>query len=180
MSPQLPEDLRPGLLMSGSSPAGLAAARAIGALPVKYPKPPGEEEGDGHAMGFGVRIGIIARESADDAWEIAHARFPEQREGKIAHRVAMKLSDSGWHHELSRRDTGNTGANGKQRNPYWLVPFQNYKTFCPYLVGAYEQIAELVARYVCMGARTFILDVPASEDELRHAGVVLRAAAEAV
>jgi len=31
--------------------------------------------------------------------------------------------------------------------------------------------AELVARYVCIGARSFSLDVPASEEELRHTGV---------
>jgi alkanesulfonate monooxygenase len=41
LRPKIPEELSPGLLMSGSSPAGFAAARAIGAAPAKYPKPPG-------------------------------------------------------------------------------------------------------------------------------------------
>jgi alkanesulfonate monooxygenase len=179
MTPPLPEELRPGVMISGSSPAGFAAARAIGAVPVKYPKPPGEEAAMEDAAAFGVRVGIIARESEDTAWRVAHERFPEDRKGRIAHSVAMKASDSRWHEQLSRTDVGG-GQNGDGRpNPYWLVPFQNYKTFCPYLVGAYEHVAGLVAAYIRLGARTFILDIPPSEDELRHTGIVLRAAAEA-
>jgi alkanesulfonate monooxygenase len=181
MTPPLPEELRPGVMISGSSPAGFAAARAVGAVPVKYPKPPGEEAVTEDTAGFGVRVGIIARETELEAWRVAHERFPEDRKGRIAHSVAMKVSDSRWHAQLSRTDVdGGQHVNGERPNPYWLVPFQNYKTFCPYLVGAHEQIAELVAAYIRLGARTFILDIPPSEVELRHTGIVLRAAAEAV
>ena len=80
----MPPELRPGLVISGSSPAGLAAAHELGATPVKYPKPPGEEDWAGEDVGFGVRVGIVARESADEAWQVAVERFPETREGKIA------------------------------------------------------------------------------------------------
>ena len=179
MTPALPDELRPGLLISGSSPAGFAAARAIGAIPVKYPKPPGEEKVSEDTVEFGVRIGVIARETEDEAWQVAHDRFPEDRAGQIAHSLAMKVSDSRWHHQLSRPDPATAESNGRP-NPYWLLPFQNYKTFCPYLVGAYEHISGLVADYMRLGARTFILDIPPSAEELRHTGVVLRAAAEAV
>ena len=44
LTPPVDEELFPGVLISGSSDAGLAAARAIGAVPVRYPKPPGEHE----------------------------------------------------------------------------------------------------------------------------------------
>ena len=47
MTPPLPPELFPGILISGSSDAGMAAAEAIGATAVKYPKPPGEETGVG-------------------------------------------------------------------------------------------------------------------------------------
>ena len=43
LSPALPEELRPGSLMSDPSPAGLAAAQRLGATAVKYPKRPEEE-----------------------------------------------------------------------------------------------------------------------------------------
>jgi alkanesulfonate monooxygenase len=182
MTPPLPTALQPGVLMSGSSPAGFAAARAIGAIPVKYPEPPGQEEASAGDSEFGVRIGIIARDTEDEAWRIAHERFPEDRKGQIAHAVAMKVSDSSWHQQLSRSDAGLAAENGidQTRNPYWLVPFQNYKTFCPYLVGTQGRVAELVAGYLRLGARTFILDIPRSEDDLRHTALVFDAALGAV
>src|ERR687884_2166236 len=77
MTPPLPADLFPGILVSGSSEAGLAAAKAIDAVAVKYPKPPGEEaEERADSLRWGVRVGIIAREDSDEAWSIAHQRFP--------------------------------------------------------------------------------------------------------
>src|SRR5207245_662888 len=86
------------------------------------------------------------------------------RKGQITHHLAMKVSDSVWHKQLS--DLGKEGYT--EENPYWLVPFENYKTFCPYLVGSYERVADELARYVTVGYRTFILDVPASPEELAH------------
>ena len=80
----------------------------------------------------------------------------------------MKVSDSVWHRTLS--DLG--GSMKEKRSTYWLWPFQNYKGFCPYLVGSSEQVADEVGRYVSAGNRTFILDVPHSEEELTHIGAV--------
>jgi alkanesulfonate monooxygenase len=149
----------------------------MGAVAVKYPKPPGEEEDvrDGHAPGYGVRVGIIARESADEAWAVALERFPEDRRGQLTQQLAMKVSDSSWHKQLSQRIEGGPG----ERSPYWLGPFQNYKTFCPYLVGTYDQVADLVRGYIGSGYKTFILDIPASREELEHIGIVFRRAGEA-
>jgi alkanesulfonate monooxygenase len=177
MTPPLPEELFPGVLISGSSPAGLAAAEAIGAVPVKYPQPPGEEEASDGSE-FGVRVGIIAREDADEAWRVALERFPEDRKGQITHKVAMKVSDSHWHEQLSGRDEGDAGDEG-ERHPYWLGPFHNYKTFCPYLVGTHERVARELAGYMALGASTFILDIPPSREELEHIGVVFRLARDA-
>jgi alkanesulfonate monooxygenase len=85
----------------------------------------------------------------------------------------MKVSDSSWHRQLS--ELGN--APPSAHNPYWLVPFENYKTFCPYLVGSYAQVADMLACYVAVGYRTFVLDVPASAEELGHIGAAFSRAA---
>jgi alkanesulfonate monooxygenase len=174
LTPPLPPELFPGVLVSGSSPAGLAAARSLGATPVKYPHPPGEEEPpDGEE--FGVRVGIVARDSADEAWRVALERFPEDRTGQITHKVAMKVSDSHWHEQLSQRvDEGADGA----RNPYWLGPFHNYKTFCPYLVGDHATVADQINHYGRLGATTFILDIPPSREELSEIERVFSLATE--
>ena len=175
LTPPLPPALTPGVLLSGSSEAGMAAALRLGATPVEYPKPPAECTVAAAANGKarGLRVGIIARESEDEAWSVAEARFPEDRKGQLTHQLAMKVSDSSWHQQLSRRDAGQGATPNSTRDPYWLVPFQNYKTFCPYLVGSYPRVAELLATYVHADYRTFVLDVPASAEELEHIGEVI-------
>jgi alkanesulfonate monooxygenase len=169
MTPPLPEELYPGILISGSSDAGLAAAREIGATAVKYPKPPGEEvDQRGDTVPSGVRVGIIAREDSDEAWRVGRERFPEDRKGQITHKLAMKVTDSQWHKQLS--ELGEQPVSDE--NPYWLGPFENYNTFCPYLVGSYDRVADEVARYISLGFTTFILDIPPSEEEIEHTAVV--------
>lgn len=178
LTPPLPPELVPGVFVSGSSDAGLAAAQQLGALAVRYPKPVAEYEAapPPDAAELGIRIGVIAREVSSDAWRVARARFPEDRKGQLTHQLAMKVSDSAWHKQLSK--LGETEAGDEQ--PYWMVPFENYKTFCPYLVGSYDRVADEVARYVGVGYRTIILDVPASPEELEHIGVVCERAAARV
>jgi alkanesulfonate monooxygenase len=174
--PPLPSDLFPGIFVSGSSAAGLATAKALDATAVKYPKPASDGEtavaGDGSACG--IRVGIIARDREEEAWAVARERFPIDRKGQLTQQLAMKVSDSVWHKQLS--DMAGKTENG----PYWLVPFQNYKTFCPYLVGSYQRVAAELTRYVMLGYRTFILDVPPDEEEIHHTQVTFaRAVADA-
>ncbi len=161
LSPALPPSLFPWIFVSGSSAPGLAAATALGAIAVQYPTPPGPDGPEPVPEGTarGIRVGIIARGDDDEAWRVAHARFPEDREGQLAHELAMQTSDSLWHRQLSGADAD---------APYWLAPFRNYKTFCPYLVGAYERIGVELARWIAAGYRTFILDIPPDDEEFYH------------
>jgi len=176
MTPSLPPELLPGVLVSGSSEAGLAAANAIGATAVMYPKPSHEYAHGGALHGFGIRVGVIAREQSDDAWSIARERFPDDRKGRITHHLAMKTSDSVWHRELSEMASSDADASGA----YWLGPFLNYKTFCPYLVGSYEAVAGELAGYINLGADTFILDIPPSLEELRHTNLAFELATRGI
>jgi alkanesulfonate monooxygenase len=165
LKPSLPPELRPGVFISGSSPAGVAAANAVGATAIKYPEPPDEckPASPSSTISCGVRVGIIAREHDDAAWATAHDRFPSDRKGQIAHQLAMRVSDSSWHKQLSEREEINPA-----QDAYWLGPFQNSKSNCPYLVGNYDRVAEEVRRYVASGYQTFILDIPPTEEELDH------------
>ena len=165
LSPGIEPGLMPRILLSGSSPEGLAAARALDALPVRYPAPPSQAEStleDGDSE-FGIRVGIIGREEEPEAWAIAHERFPEDRRGQVIHQLAMKVSDSAWHRQLSA-----IAPHLMPESAYWMVPFQNYKTFCPYLVGSYARVGEEIGRYLAAGCRAIILDVPPNADEMQH------------
>jgi alkanesulfonate monooxygenase len=171
LSPPLPPDLAPTVFVSGSSEAGRAAARALGAVAVKYPAPAAEEKPEEIAGGGGIRVGIVARASEEEAWEVARARFPGDRKGRLTHELAMRVSDSVWHRELSER------AGRADGSPYWLFPFENYRTMCPYLVGSYERVGAELARYLERGFGTLVLDVPPDAAELAHTREALAAAA---
>src|SRR5207249_1645163 len=57
-----------------------------------------------------------------------------------------------------------------------LVAFQNYKTMCPYLVGSYERVGDELSRYMSVGYRSFILDIPPTQEELHHTNQAFRRA----
>lgn len=165
--PRIPSELVPEVFVSGTSNAGVVAARKIGATSICYPGIP-----RGQTMNkdvpTGIRIGIIAREESREAWRIALERYPVDRKGQLTHAIARGVSDSAWYEQLSdlreRPD--------EPRSPYWLVPFKNYKTFCPYLVGSYNEVRCEISKYIREGFRTFILDVPPNREELRHTAIV--------
>ena len=176
LAPPMPAELLPPVLMSGSSAASLASAKTLGATAIRYPQPPEfeAEERDAIATGVkcGARVGIITREDGEEAWRVAYELFPSDRRGELQHKLAMAVSDSVWHKQLSGLDDHPVA----QDNPYWLSPMKSYQTFCPYLVGSYSRVAEELSRYIALGFRTWITDIPPSREELTHVMEVFRRA----
>ena len=119
-------------------------------------------------------MGVIAREHEEEAWTVAYQRFPEDRKGQLAHHLAMKVSDSSWHKQMSGLSQGPK----EERSPYWLTPFENHKTYCPYLVGSYDIVGQELGRYMSLGYKAFILDVPVSREDLAHTNEAFRLALE--
>jgi alkanesulfonate monooxygenase len=173
LSPPVPPEIAPEFFVSGSSEAGMNAAAALDAVAIEYPQPAGTygPRSSSPDQKRGVRVGLIARKSADLAWQVAKERFPPDRRGQIAHQLAMKTSDSSWHKDLSERPA----IEDDPESPYWLRPFHSYQTFCPYLVGSFERVSAEIGAYVAAGFGTFILDVPASEAELASIRTVFEA-----
>lgn len=178
LMPEMPRALRPEIFLSSSSPAGRETAASLDATPVSYPSPPGERPEDPEQRPTRViRIGLIARDTADEAWGLAGQRFPKDPRGSMMHRMATATSDSQWHRQLTE-----TGARLAQseRSTYWLHPFQTYKTFCPYLVGTHAEVAEALADYREQGVDGLILDVPATRDDLVHSARAIALASDAL
>ncbi len=161
LEPALPSGLFPRLFMAGSSTVGVAAARKLDALAMRYPT--GTERIDS-SVKSGIRVGVIARPEEEEAWRVARKRFPDDRKGQITHMLAMSVSDSVWHQRLS--DMGED--TDQRRGPYWLGPFENYQEYCPYLVGSYQQVADALMKHIIAGNSAFIFDTPADGEELIH------------
>lgn len=182
-----PVTLAPRLVLSGSSDSGVRCANDLGILRFAYPRPVTGYAAEGAPLrGTGIRLGIIARPDAAAAWRVAHARFPGDPMGERRHRIVSRLSDSSWHAELSEHARRSEDArlsedghrDGDAADPYWLYPFLTYRTFCPYLVGDYDEVAAYLAGYLARGVESVILDIPDEEDDLHHGRVVFGRAAE--
>jgi alkanesulfonate monooxygenase len=166
LEPQLPRGLFPKIFVSGSSSSAINAARKVNATSLHYPVRIEQEmpHAPSEHIDSGIRVGIIAREDEAEAWKIAHERFREDRKGQVTQLLAASVSDSVWHKQLSEMSE----EAGAKQGAYWLGPFQNYKEYCPYLVGSYDQVGAELAAHIGLGRRSFILDVPYDPDELIH------------
>jgi alkanesulfonate monooxygenase len=170
-TPALSRELLPGVLMSGSSVAGLSAARATGATSIVYPLPVAQFQAPDAPQGWGIRVGIIARDTSVEAWNLAAERFPKFREGEIRHRIIMLSTDSDW-----RKQMDNLPAPSLYNGVYWLEPFKSYRGNCPYLIGSHDEVAAELARYLRQGCGTVILSEPFEEQDYIEAASVLERA----
>jgi alkanesulfonate monooxygenase len=85
------------------------------------------------------------------------------------------ISESSWQGSIASL----TLPDNNNADPYWLVPFRNYHTYCPYLVGSYDEVGEAVRKYLSGGVRGFILDEPHELADLHHARTAIERAVSA-
>ncbi len=166
IAPEIPDTYIPEVFVSGSSEAGRETAKKLSATAVEYPGPLGAD-GTETATSLpdkrGIRLGIIARSTREQAWEVAKKRFPKTRAGELLHSLAMQSSDSQWHKQLSSLE-----EYPSESRIYWLGPFKSYNTFCPYLVGSFEEVAEYLQKYLQKGYNRIILDIPPDRDDINY------------
>lgn len=171
LTPPVPEALRPRLFVSGASQACLDAARTVGAVAVSPPRQAVDGEATGDGPERGVRVGIITRPEACQAWEAARARFPSPVNGGIDAALAERIA-------VTTDTRSGDGRNGDaEPNPYWRWPATAHGTHCPYLVGTHERVSVEIARYLARGVRTFIADTPLEPDDLLDVHRVVHTAA---
>lgn len=177
LEPKLSPRFGPEYMISGACPAGAAAARALGALPVIIARPPDTLDATSHhGSAAALKLGIIASADRDAAWRTALGRFPPVGGGPLTRSVARKVSDSRWHLRLCRLAEERASSG----NSFWVGPFDGHKRMCPYLVGSHEDVASAIGAYVRRGFNTFLLDEPQTEGEVEHARVAFELATEKV
>jgi alkanesulfonate monooxygenase len=173
--PRMPADKLPVFTISGSSPAGLAAAKKLGARAIQYLRPSYEYAGVTFdpSLHYGARLGVIVADTPSRAWEIARQRYPTgDSEMREIRQYATSISDSVWVKELDKEVLVPPG------HPYWLGPYHYCHTACPFLVGDEDDVSSEIANYLRMGLRTFLLERPANGEESRRITRVFELARE--
>lgn len=175
MAARLKPDCAPIFTISGSSPAGMAVARRLGARAIEYLRPVRDYDGKPRPEGteHGTRLGIVSRAKAQDAWSVARSRYPDDELGREMREYYIRVSDSVWVKELGSEVTVPEG------HPYWLGPYKNGHASCPFLVGSREDIARELIGYFKMGLRTFLLDDPPTDEDAFEIQSVFAMAEEA-
>jgi alkanesulfonate monooxygenase len=170
------------IFVAGSSPASMSVAAEIADVVVTHPVPYQEWREKfldplrtaGYAGDIGIRIGIVGRPAAADAWDIAMNRFPESWTGR-QETLLKTRSQNVWSRELAQRATAGPGepqpAPGTQ-DPYWLGAFRSGLASAPFLVGSYTDVADRLGEYTAAGVGHILLN-GSYDDDFEHIGRIV-------
>lgn len=175
MYSRLEPEFLPRVFVAGSSPAGQRMAAAVADVAITHPEPverfaeaflgqrrPGQQ--------IGIRVGLVARPSDDEAWSAARALYSEDRSARL--KTAMrKKSESDWIRRLAELATDQDVYD----EVYWTGAFRADKGNMPVLVGSYEKVAGYLERYLELGVSTVILGGGYGEEDFEHSSVVIGA-----
>jgi alkanesulfonate monooxygenase len=161
LPPGIPEELFPEFLVSGQSDSARKVCRELGGIGLQMLQP-GFAEGLDEARA--IHFGIVTRDTEAEAWSAAEALFPEDEEGQAILEYSMQNTDSVWKRRMMlAADEPDRSASG-----YWLAPFRNFKADCPYIVGSYDLVGEVLASLVIGGIEMFVLNISVDEEEFVH------------
>lgn len=169
--PSLPAHLQPDFLLAGQSAAARALACSLPAETLQMLGP--DLDGPADAQG-GLYFGIVTRPDRAAALEAARAYFPADDVGREVAARAMQATDATWKRRLwSESESEEISTCG-----YWLGPFKNFQSDCPYVVGERAVLSGIIAELVRKGTSTFVIDTPVAEVELQEIAAAFKGARE--
>ncbi|MCD1257416.1 LLM class flavin-dependent oxidoreductase [Paenibacillus athensensis] len=173
--PELEPELMPTLFVAGSSAASMEVALQQADLFMTHPGPVPEyrelTNGIRHLphLRSGIKIGVIARETKEEAWMEAHRRFPVSATGKMATKMKAK-SESVWLRQMAEL----TLASDNRDEVFWMGGFASGIANNPILVGDYEQVSQYIGQYVEAGVNEIIVAGLLDEHDFRHTAEVFK------
>lgn len=170
----LPEDLRPHIFVAGSSESARRLGEEAGDVMITHPEPvaifaetfvAAREKSE---RDIGVRVGIVARETGEEAWTVALEDHQVDRAARL--RTLLKReSQSDWNRRLATLAAEADVHDGV----YWTGPYSTGRTGAPFLVGSYTDVAAYLDRYFDLGVSKLLLTTVNTEDQFRHTEAVL-------
>jgi len=172
MYSRLDPEVLPRTFVAGSSPAGQRMAAAVADVAITHPEPVAQFAdtflGSRKGQRTGIRVGLVARATEEEAWSAARTLYSEDRGARL--KTAMrKKSESEWIRRLAHLAT----EEGVYDEVYWTGAFRADKGNMPVLVGSYRKVADYLERYLALGVSTVILGGGFGEEDFEHAAVVL-------
>jgi alkanesulfonate monooxygenase SsuD/methylene tetrahydromethanopterin reductase-like flavin-dependent oxidoreductase (luciferase family) len=171
---RLPEHLMPRIFVPGSSEASRSLVDRIGHVTLTHPEPVDRfaenfaAARNASGLEMGIRVGLIARRTAEEAWAAALENHQVDRAARL--RTLLKReSESDWNRRLARL----ASEAEVHDDVYWTGLYSTGRTGAPLLVGSYDQVAEYLERYIALGVTKLLVTKVDTEDEFHHARTVL-------
>ena len=128
----------------------------------------------GLAHGIAMIVGIVARPTAAQAWEVARDHYAGSRRDRLTARAFNQRITSSQH-----RANLEAAAEAELYDECLWYGADRIGMDCPKLVGSYDEVAQALAAYEDLGVRTLIFDLPFAVAEYEHVGLALEAGARA-
>jgi alkanesulfonate monooxygenase SsuD/methylene tetrahydromethanopterin reductase-like flavin-dependent oxidoreductase (luciferase family) len=170
----LPEHLRPRIFVPGSSAASWRLAEQVGHVTITHPEPVDQfaesfaATRTGAGLELGVRVGLVARPTAEEAWAAALEGHRVDRAARL--RTLLKReSQSDWNRRLAELASTADVHDGV----YWTGLYSAGRTGAPVLVGSYDQVADYLERYLALGVTKLLVTKVDTGEEFHHAHTLL-------
>jgi alkanesulfonate monooxygenase len=170
----LPEELRPRFFVAGSSDSARRLGERAGDVMITHPEPVTAFAGTylaarkASGCDIGVRLGIIARDTAEEAWAAALQDHRVDRAARL--RTLLKRES---HSDWNRRLATLAATADVHDEVYWTGPYSTGRTGAPFLVGSHAGVAAYLDRYLGLGVNRLLLTGLDTEDQFRHTSAVL-------
>jgi alkanesulfonate monooxygenase len=175
VSPGISTELIPDFFIAGSSSASTNVAFNHADVYITHPEPVDlyrnsvSNNLDHSKIKAGIKIGIIARETKEEAWEIARSRYPQNSRGKIITGMKKK-SESNW---LKQMAVLGTEAEHYD-DVYWMGGFNSGLANNPILVGSIEEVTAYMIKYFEAGVSVVIVAGLNTEDDFKFTDKVFK------
>ncbi len=175
LEPPADPSLGPRIVAPGSRSPGAdeVLPRLDRALVMARPRAAVAEEhwrlaGAGLNGGLAMIVGIVARDTAEEAWAVARQCYTGSRRDVLAGKVFSRQVTSSQH--VANLEAA---AGAEVQDECLWYGADRIGMDCPKLVGSYREVAAALAAYGELGVRTVVLDLPFALEEYEHIGRAL-------
>lgn len=165
-------DKFPEIFVAGSSEYGNNVGRSVGKVLVTHPGPIEEYKKNFCKTSNGrngIRLGVIARWSTEEAWKVAKQRYPPSRIGMIQTKMKTN-SESHWIKYLSELSFKQETID----DVFWLGGFLSGHTSYPIIIGSYKEVADYLKKYIEFDVSVVLLSGVFTQEEFENTSEVIK------
>ncbi|MBB6022768.1 alkanesulfonate monooxygenase SsuD/methylene tetrahydromethanopterin reductase-like flavin-dependent oxidoreductase (luciferase family) [Paenibacillus sp. JGP012] len=167
------ELLTPKLFVSGASDHHIQIANSHADVVLTHPQPVGKFKKNysynlSESVDVGIKIGIIARKTSEEAWKVANARYPVSKMAIATNRY-KKHSESAWIRNMALEGI----ESELHDNVFWLGGYISGLSNNPILVGEHQEVRQYLKKYSEAGAKILLISGAQSKEDFENIDQVL-------